>query len=73
MNQFGKGRILGCSAGSYPNGRVNPVAPSPQQQPGDPVDGSRSSWRGEFATPTGPQEVRLETIGGAPGSDRNAR
>ena len=51
MNRLGKGQFHGYSAGSHPNGRVNPVALSLLKQLDFPVDGLRSKSWDEFATP----------------------
>ena len=54
MNRLGKGQFHGYSAGSHPNGRVNPVALSLLKQLDFPVDGLRSKSWDEFATPGSP-------------------
>lgn len=54
MNRLGKGQFFGYSAGSHPNGRVNPIALSLLQQLDFPIDGLRSKSWDEFATPAGP-------------------
>jgi arsenate reductase len=85
MNRFGKGQFHGHSAGSHPNGRINPVALSLLQQLDFPVDGLRSkSWE-EFATPGALLSLplasldqlrlkeRLDAIGKSPDRDGNAR
>ena len=54
MNRLGKGQFRGYSAGSHPNGRVNPVALNLLKQLDFPLDGLRSKSWDEFATPAGP-------------------
>ena len=55
MNRLGKGRFHGYSAGSDPNGCVNPFALSLLKLLEFPVDGLRSKSWDEFATPDGPR------------------
>ncbi len=54
MNQLGKGRFRGYSAGSHPTGRVNPGAVEALQRMGVPVEGLRSKSWDEFAAPGAP-------------------
>ena len=49
LNRSGGGRFVGYSAGSHPNGRVNPHALELLQRLGFPVDGLRSKAWDEFA------------------------
>ena len=54
MNRLGKGRFRAFSAGSHPNGRVNPLALALLSQLDFPTDGLRSKSWDEFATPQSP-------------------
>jgi arsenate reductase (thioredoxin) len=49
LNRSGGGRFIGYSAGSHPNGRVNPYALELLQRLGFPVEGLRSKAWDEFA------------------------
>jgi arsenate reductase (thioredoxin) len=49
MNKLGKGRFRGFSAGSHPNGRVNPLALDLLKQLDFPTEGLRSKSWDEFA------------------------
>jgi arsenate reductase (thioredoxin) len=49
MNKFGKGRFRGFSAGSHPNGQVNPLALDLLRQLDFPTEGLRSKSWNEFA------------------------
>jgi arsenate reductase len=51
LNRFGKGEFHGFSAGSHPNGRVNPLALDLLQQLDLPTKGLRSKSWDEFAAP----------------------
>jgi protein-tyrosine-phosphatase len=51
MNKLGKGQFRGFSAGSRPNGRVNPLALDLLKQLEFPTDGLRSKSWDEFAAP----------------------
>ncbi len=51
LNHFGKGRFRAYSAGSHPNGRVNPGSLRLLQRMGLPTDGLRSKSWDEFAAP----------------------
>lgn len=53
MNKWGKGRFRGYSAGSHPNGKVNPLAIELLRQLDFPIDGLRSKSWDEFAAPDG--------------------
>ena len=52
FNHLGQGRVVACSAGSRPAGKVNPVAVQTLEQHGVPLpaDLRSKSW-GEFALP----------------------
>jgi arsenate reductase len=54
MNHLANGRVTARSAGSHPNGTVNPFALQTLSQLGIPVDGFRSKSWDEFATFDGP-------------------
>jgi arsenate reductase (thioredoxin) len=54
MNRHGKGQFRGFSAGSHPNGRVNPFALALLSQLGFPTEGLRSKSWNEFATHDSP-------------------
>ena len=53
MNKLGKGRFRGFSAGSQPNGRVNPLALDLLKQLDFPTEGLRSKAWDEFAGTNG--------------------
>ena len=54
MNKWGKGRFRGFSAGSHPNGKVNPLALDLLKGLDFPTDGLRSKSWDEFAAPGAP-------------------
>jgi arsenate reductase len=54
MNQVGAGRFKAYSAGSHPNGRVNPFAIELLARHGLPTAGLRSKSWDEFAAPGAP-------------------
>ncbi len=54
LNQLGKGRFRGFSAGSHPKGVVNPFAVEYLRATGAPVAGLRSKSWDEFAAPGAP-------------------
>lgn len=51
INHWGEGRFIGHSAGSYPKGRVHPIALALLRQLGLPGAGLRSKSWDEFAAP----------------------
>ena len=51
MNQWGRGRFRGLSAGSHPKGTVHPIALALLQRMNLPTEGLRSKSWDEFATP----------------------
>jgi arsenate reductase len=53
MNKWGKGQFRGFSAGSHPNGKVNPLALDLLKQFDFPTEGLRSKSWDEFAGPSG--------------------
>jgi arsenate reductase len=54
LNAIGKGRFKAYSAGSHPNGKVNPFAIEFLSKVGLPTEGFRSKSWDEFATPDAP-------------------
>ncbi len=54
MNHWGHGRFRGYSAGSYPKGRVHPMALELLRQMRLPLEGLRSKSWDEFAQPGAP-------------------
>jgi arsenate reductase len=55
LNHRGAGRFTAFSAGSHPNGRVNPHALALLAKAGLPVEGLRSKSWDEFAAPGAPR------------------
>jgi arsenate reductase len=53
MNKWGKGQFRGFSAGSHPNGKVNPHALDLLKGLDFPIEGLRSKSWDEFAGPSG--------------------
>lgn len=51
MNQWGKGKFRGFSAGSHPKGSVHPIARALLQRMNFPTEGLRSKGWDEFAAP----------------------
>jgi arsenate reductase (thioredoxin) len=62
FNILGKGRFRAFSAGSKPNGRVNPFAIEKLEGIGYDVSGLRSKSWDEFATPEAPQMDFVITV-----------
>ena len=54
INHWGRGRIRGFSAGSFPKGTVHPIALELLQHLDMPTDGLRSKSWDEFAMPGAP-------------------
>jgi len=54
INQLGKGRFRGFSAGSHPKGAVNPIALQLLEKMNLPTEGLRSKSWDEFAAPGAP-------------------
>jgi arsenate reductase (thioredoxin) len=54
MNKWGKGHFRGFSAGSHPNGKVNPLALDLLKRLDFPTEGLRSKSWDEFAAPGAP-------------------
>jgi protein-tyrosine-phosphatase len=54
INQWGRGRFRGLSAGSHPNGMVHPIARELLRRMKIPTEGLRSKSWNEFAAPDGP-------------------
>jgi arsenate reductase len=62
LDQLGRGRFKAYSAGSHPNGKVNPFAIEFLRGAGLPTDGLRSkSWE-EFAKPGAPRMDFVFTV-----------
>ena len=62
VNALGKGRFRAYSAGSHPNGKVNPFALETLESFRIPTDGYRSKNRDEFAKPDAPQMDFVLTV-----------
>jgi arsenate reductase len=62
VNQLGKGRFKGFSAGSAPAGKVNPFALRLLREKGLDVSGLRSKSWDEFAAPGAPQIDYVFTV-----------
>jgi len=54
LNRLGRERFRAYSAGSHPAGQVNPLAIEQLQRANLPVEGLRSKYWDEFATPDSP-------------------
>ena len=61
-NALGKGRFRAYSAGSHPNGKVNPFALETLESFRIPTDGYRSKNWDEFAKPDAPQMDFVLTV-----------
>ena len=62
LNKLGQGRLVGFSAGSYPGGKVNPLALAMLAQAQCSVENARSkSWE-EFAKPDAPHMDIVITV-----------
>ena len=59
LNKWGNGRFRGYSAGSHPNGKVNPLALELLQQLEFPTEGLRSKSWDEFAAPN---DIHLDFV-----------
>ncbi|MEE4376038.1 MAG: arsenate reductase ArsC [Candidatus Competibacteraceae bacterium] len=55
LNRYGNGRFHGFSAGSFPTGKVNPLAIEILKRQNFTTDGLRSKSWDEFATPDSPK------------------
>ena len=55
LNSVGKGRFRAYSAGSHPNGKVNPFALAQIAKAGLPTEGYRSKSWDEFGNPDAPK------------------
>lgn len=62
VTTMGKGRFKGYSAGSQPNGVVNPFAIEQVAATGYPVEGLRSKSWDEFGAPDAPQMDFIFTV-----------
>ncbi len=62
LNAEGKGRFRAFSAGSFPNGSVNPFALALLKQNGFPTDGLRSKSWDEFALAAAPRMDFVFTV-----------
>lgn len=62
LNHLGKGRFKAYSAGSHPNGQVNPYAIKYLQQQGLPTEGLRSKSWDEFAGADAPHFDFIITV-----------
>lgn len=62
MNRWGQGKFHAFSAGSRPNGTVNPYALALLQQVGIPLDNARSKSWDEFAVPGAPEMDFIFTV-----------
>ena len=56
------GRLIGYSAGSHPNGKVNPIAEELALEMGYPKEKLRSKSWDEFANPSAPQMDFIITV-----------
>lgn len=62
LNKLGQGRFVGFSAGSYPGGKVNPLALEMLAEAQCPVENARSKSWDEFAQPDAPHMDIVITV-----------
>lgn len=62
LNQLGRGRFVAFSAGSFPKGKVHPVALALLQQMNHPIADLRSKSWDEFAAPGAPELDFIFTV-----------
>ena len=62
LNQWGRGRFVGYSAGSFPKGEVHPIALELLKNMKVPTTGLRSKSWNEFAAPASPQMDFVITV-----------
>lgn len=62
LNQHGGGRFRAFSAGSFPKGKVHPIALRTLQKAGLPIDGLRSKSWDEFAVEGAPELDFIFTV-----------
>ncbi len=62
MNHWGKGRLVGFSAGNFPNNAVHPLALEALNQRLLPTEGLRSKSWDEFSAPGAPVMDRIITL-----------
>lgn len=62
LNRLGEGRFRGYSAGSFPKGKVNPLAVELLDKLGHPTGGLRSKSWDEFAGPGAPEMDFVITV-----------
>lgn len=62
LNRHGRGQFRGFSAGSHPNGQVNPFALKLLKRLNFPTDDLRSKSWDEFSSPTGPHFDFIITV-----------
>jgi arsenate reductase len=62
LSVLGKGRFVAYSAGSYPSGRVQPLAAELAAKLGYPAEKLRSKSWDEYATPSSPQMDFVITV-----------
>jgi arsenate reductase (thioredoxin) len=62
LNHWGQGRFRAFSAGSHPNGRVNPFTLELLARLGLPIEGLRSKSWDEFAAPGAPRMDFVFTV-----------
>jgi arsenate reductase len=62
FNILGKGRFVAYSAGSFPNGKVNPFAIEQVKALGYPLENLRSKSWDEFTTPDAPKMDFVITV-----------